>query len=284
VILTFQAEIIGVFYYHCRIVRFRLILMPHQIHIVACSPRTGTTLLHEAMITCFKVDKHYDHEIRFHLSSLDDADVMITKRPKDTYYMADVLSIAADFNVIYLIRDPRDAIVSRHAKNKGKFYSNITLWRDLHAYGKGLRQFDNSLEIKYEDFVTDPDKVQLQIMEKFPWLEKLHNFSEYHLHANVSEGSLQALNSVRPISPASIGLWKKNLGRIKAQQQLHGSLTPELIELGYEQTADWEKQLDGIDADYTPSHYPEKIGLFKRLSLKLHGMVKLAKFKKRRGI
>ena len=39
--------------------------MFRHLHIVACSPRSGTTLLHEAMVTCFRADKHYDHEIRF---------------------------------------------------------------------------------------------------------------------------------------------------------------------------------------------------------------------------
>ena len=54
-----------------------------HIHIVACSPRSGTTLLHEVMVTCFKVDKHYDLEVRFNLVSADAGQILITKRPDD---------------------------------------------------------------------------------------------------------------------------------------------------------------------------------------------------------
>jgi len=154
--------------------------MFQQIHIVACSPRTGTTLLHEAMVTCFKVDKHYQHEVRFHQSDAKAGEVLVTKRPKDTYYMSKVLADTPGLHVIYLLRDPRDAIVSRHAKDKTKFYSNIPLWRELHSYGKALRRFDNCIEIKYEDFVTNPDAIQQIIHDKFPWLEKRYAFSDYH--------------------------------------------------------------------------------------------------------
>ncbi|MGB3724502.1 MAG: sulfotransferase [Glaciecola sp.] len=256
--------------------------MFQQIHIVACSPRTGTTLLHEAMVTCFKVDKHYDHEVRFNQSTAERSQVLVTKRPKDTYYMSKVLGNTPGLHTIYLLRDPRDAIVSRHGKDKSKFYSNIPLWRDLHAHGKALQGFDNCLVIRYEDFVTNPDACQKRIQQKFPWLKKLHDFSAYHEHAKVSEGSSQALNGVRPISPASIGLWKKNLGRVKAQQALHGSLTPELIECGYETSADWEVQLNAIPADTTSSYYHEKKSVLSRLLLKLHGVQKVASFKRLR--
>ena len=63
-----------------------------HLHIVACSPRSGTTLLHEAMVTCFKVDKHYDHEMRFHKAWAEDGQILLTKRPKDTMYMPAVLA------------------------------------------------------------------------------------------------------------------------------------------------------------------------------------------------
>ncbi len=59
------------------------------------------------MVTCFKVDKHYDHEIRFHLVSADDGQILITKRPKDTMYMPAVIDRDPELYVIYVMRDPR---------------------------------------------------------------------------------------------------------------------------------------------------------------------------------
>ena len=108
-----------------------------HLHIVACSPRSGTTLLHEAMVTCFKVDKHYDHEVRFNLVTADDGDIVITKRPKDTMYMPEVID-DPELYVLYVMRDPRDVIVSRHGKNKDMYYSNIRLFRELHGYAKAI--------------------------------------------------------------------------------------------------------------------------------------------------
>ena len=169
-----------------------------HIHIVACSPRSGTTLLHEAMVTCFRTNKHYDHEIRFHLVTAKNNDVVITKRPKDTLYMPGVID-DPNLYVIYVTRDPRDVIVSRHGKSEDMYYSNIRLWRELHACARSLFGHDRFLNIRYEDFVNNPDATQSQITAKFPWLEKQHKFSEYHEHAQVSEKSKVAMFSLPAI-------------------------------------------------------------------------------------
>ena len=256
--------------------------MFRHLHIVACSPRTGTTLLHEVMVTCFNVDKHYDHEIRFHLVTGKDGETVITKRPKDTMYMPAVLDDDPELFVIYLLRDPRDTICSRHGKDKSIYYSNIRLWRQMHGYARQMAGHERFLEVRYEDFVTDPDATQQMIMDKFPWLEKTHPFSEYHEYAVVSEKSRTAMHSVRPIAPTSVGVWTRNPGRIKAQQMLHGSLTPELIECGYESSADWEKVLEDIEPDTTRSLYPEKLYLWRRISQALDARRKVAKYRRMR--
>ena len=237
-----------------------------HLHIVACSPRSGTTLLHEAMVTCFRIDKHYDHEIRFHLVSADPGQVLLTKRPKDTVYLQALLAREPEFFVIYMVRDPRDVIVSRHGKHKELYYSNIRLWREMHACAMPLHGHERFLEVRYEDFVGDPDATQQMIAEKFPWLQKVRNFSEYHEYAAVSEKSITAMHSVRPIAATSVGVWKQHPGRIKGQQMIHGSLTPDLIECGYEATADWEQLLESVDADLSRSHYPEKVYFWSRIS------------------
>ena len=199
------------------------------MHIVACSPRSGTTLLHEVMVTCFRVDKHYDHEIRFNLVSADEDELLITKRPKDTMYMPRVIDDDEELYVIYMLRDPRDVICSRHAKDKSIYYSNIRLWREMHAYARQMYGHERFIEIRYEDFVRDPDTTQERIQKKFPWLEKIHEFSEYHEHATVSDKSVTATHSVRPIAPTSVGVWTRHPGRVKGQQMIHGSLSPDLI-------------------------------------------------------
>jgi hypothetical protein len=119
------------------------------------------------MVTCFRTNKHYDHEIRFHLVTAKNNDVVITKRPKDTLYMPGVID-DPNLYVIYVTRDPRDVIVSRHGKSEDMYYSNIRLWRELHACARSLFGHDRFLNIRYEDFVNNPDATQNQITAKFP--------------------------------------------------------------------------------------------------------------------
>jgi hypothetical protein len=252
-----------------------------HLHIVACSPRSGTTLLHEAMVTCFKVDKHYDHEVRFNLVEAEDGQIVVTKRPKDTMYMPEVID-DPDLFVVYVMRDPRDVIVSRHGKNKEMYYSNIRLWRELHGYARQIADHDRFLQVGYEEFVSNPDAVQDQIAAKFPWLQQLHKFSEYHEHANVSEKSKLAMNDVRPIAPTSVGKWKSNLGRINGQQITHGSLTPDLIECGYETSNEWEQVLDGVEPDFSRSRYPEKVYFWSRISQRINSWRKVAQYRRMR--
>ncbi len=90
------------------------------------------------------------------------------------------------------------------------------------------------------------------------------------------------MHSVRPIAPTSVGVWTQHPGRIKGQQQIHGSLTPLLIELGYESTADWEKVLEGVDPDLSPSRYPEKVYFWKRLSQNIDAKRKVAMYRRLR--
>ena len=252
-----------------------------HLHIVACSPRSGTTLLHEAMVTCFKVDKHYDHEVRFNLVTANDGDIVITKRPKDTMYMPEVID-DPELYVLYVMRDPRDVIVSRHGKNKDMYYSNIRLFRELHAYAKTIANHERFLQVGYEEFVNRPDDVQQQIVSKFPWLETRYKFSEYHLHAEVSEKSKLAMNDVRPIAPTSVGKWHDNLPRIKAQQLTHGSLTPDLIDCGYETSDEWERVLDNVEPDFSRSRYPENVYFWSRISQRINALRKVRNYRRMR--
>jgi len=255
--------------------------MFRHTHIVACSPRSGTTLLYEAMVTCFKFDKHYDHEIRFNLVTAEDNQSLITKRPKDIMYMPAVID-DPNLYVIYVLRDPRDVIVSRHGKNKDMYYSNIRLWREMHGYATSISGHDRFLQVRYEDFVNDPDAVQSEIEAQFPWLEKLHNFSEYHVHAEVSEKSRLAMHSVRPIAPTSVGVWRKHLGRIKGQQAIHGSLTPDLLASGYESDDAWENVLATVEADFSRSRYRDKVFFWSRISQHINAQRKIAMYRRRR--
>jgi hypothetical protein len=130
--------------------------------------------------------------------------------------------------------------------------------------------------------VRDPDETQRSIAAKFPWLEKKHDFSEYHEHAQVSAKSITAMHSVRPIAPTSVGVWTQHPGRIKGQQMIHGSLTPVLVECGYETGGEWERVLDSVEPELSRSRYPEKVYFWSRISQHINALRKVAMYRRKR--
>ena len=254
-----------------------------HLHVVSCSPRSGTTLLHEVMVTCLEIDKHYDHEMRFNRAWAEGEDILLTKRPKDTLYVPRLLRQDPEFYSIYLLRDPRDVIVSRHGKNDSRYYVNVRVWRELHGIAKTLHGHPRFLQVKYEEFVRRPDDVQAEICARFPWLKSKHRFSAYHDYARVSAKSQTAMRGVRPIAPTSVGRWRDNLARVKGQQERHGSLTPDLIDCGYETSADWEQCLEQVVADRGPSIYPERLNPLRRAGRYLDAQRKIWSYARRRA-
>ena len=228
-----------------------------RIHIVGVSPRTGTTLMAEALKTCFAIDDFTSHEDRLFSRSANDSRIFLTKAPKDIMVVSPSLRVDPDLYVICMIRDPRDIICSKHKKNPERYWAGLKYWK---TYTKALSKITDHprfIPIHYEYFVSNPDEVQEIIARKIPFLETIVPFSRYHEAATVTEASKQALRSVRPIKPTSVGRWKEHKARIKGQLEIHGPITDDLISFGYEQNSDWLQDLEGIEADLTPSHNAE---------------------------
>ncbi len=137
-------------------------------------------------------------------------------------------------------------------------------------------QHPRFLVVRYEELVADPDSVQQSLMEKMPFLERLHDFSSFHAVARSSDESLKALRGVRPISKDNIGAWRRHLPRVAAQMQLHGPITQDLIDLGYEPDDRWLQELAGVVADNQLSEHPEELtdeARRKMVSRRLRGLV-----------
>lgn len=214
-----------------------------HIHIVGCSPRSGTTLMQEMMVSCFAIDAHCDHEQSLFKSPRTPHGVLCTKHPREVPYLQCVLPHNANFTAIYVVRDPRDVIVSQHKKHPGRYYSSLRFWLSADRYAKQLEGHPRFLVVRYEDLVSDPDRVQQQLELAMPFLTRRHAFSEFHLHARISEQSAMALNGVRPVSVSSIGRWRQHLDRVAGQILLHSDIADRLIHFGYETDRQWQGQL-----------------------------------------
>ncbi len=228
-----------------------------RIHVVGCGPRSGTTLIAEMMIACFEIDLFMERER--HITTLPDrpADIFLTKIPIDVLIIKPVLHLMKNLYVIYMLRDPRDMIVSKHGADPDRYWASLKFWQTYTPYGDSLRNHPRFITVRYEDLIMKPDMVQTDLMSKMPFLKKRIPFSLYHERAYPAEQARKALGDVRPLSMVNIGNWRRHLPRIAGQLHQHGSISEDLIAYGYEPDTAWEKELEGIAPDFSESHWPE---------------------------
>lgn len=207
----------------------------------------------EAIRACFEVDGYSEHEDRIYLPPPDGAEIFLTKYPRDVLCMGPLLPVMPNLYVVYMIRDPRDIITSRHRAAPDRYWSGLSIWHAWVRFGRRLRRHPRVLTVRYEDFVTDPDRTQRQIAETMPFLRERASFSRYHLVARPSEDSVEALGEVRPISPVGVGHWRRHLPRVKGQIAAHGSITRDLVDFGYERDGAWLHELASVEPDTQPS-------------------------------
>ncbi len=241
-----------------------------RIHIVGCGPRSGTTLLAELMRVSFNIDLYASHEASISTIPPDTGDIFLTKKPRDILTVEPALKMNKNLTVLYMVRDPRDMVVSKHGIAPDQYWSSLKFWKTYSTYGKRLENHPRFITIRYESLVKNPDEVQNMILEKIPYLKKTQLFSEFSRESKVSSGSQKALGSVRKISSSSIGAWKNHLPRIKNQLKKHGSISQDLIDYGYEPDRAWEQILENVE-DIDFQSYKEEYFSKKMLNKRLRG-------------
>lgn len=225
---------------------------PWRIHIVGVSARTGTTLLAECMVACMNIDAFEPHEAsvaRLRAGSR----VYLTKRPGDLAAVGPRLRLDPNFHVICLMRDPRDVIVSRHGKDRDRYWASLGIWKSRLTTVRALRTHDRFTLVRYEDLVSDPDGTAARLLERLPFLRLEHPFTAYPSLAAPSADAIDALGRVRPFDTASVGNWQHHLPRIAGQLARYGPIAEELIEFGYERDDKWLSRLDGVAPDFSVS-------------------------------
>ncbi len=253
-----------------------------RLHIVGC-PRSGTTLLMELVSTCFASSGFCEHELSIFAPLENPGELYFTKQPNDIKQLGHIFERDAQLHVIYMGRDPRAVITSKHRENPEQYFCNYRVWSECDRAAQNYQGHPRFLALRYEDLVTDPDRVQERIAQQFPFLTRLHLFSEYHLHARPSEASSRAMNGLREVNPDSLQKWRQHLPRIAEQLERHPQLAQDLRRLGYEEDDSWQEALAGIEPVVYPCRYPERRPWLKEWEKSLRVYLKSRRYLAGRG-
>jgi hypothetical protein len=207
----------------------------------------------ELITSCFEVEKFGEHEISLFSYPARPGRVFVSKKPTDFIHVCRVMRWDPMLHVIYMQRDPRDVVTSRHNKHPDRYWCDFGVWRYNEDLLPRLSGHPRLYECRYEDLVTDPDRIQSELQGRFGFLKPRHAFSEFDRVTNSSDAARRAMNGVRQISTASIGKWRQNLPRLAGQIQRFPDLPRRVVAAGYETDLAWTGLLADVEPDRADS-------------------------------
>lgn len=228
-----------------------------RLHIVGC-PRSGTTLLMQLVSSCFNNTGHCAHEMSIFQAPDNNHWLFISKQPNDIRQLQHIFFRDNNLYVICMDRDPRAVVSSMHRERPGEYFCNYRIWRECHRTAQRYQGHPRFLQLRYEDLVSDPDRMQRSIATHFAFLESAHSFSEYTQFAQPSSAAHQAMNGMRQPNRDSLEKWREHLPRVVEQCRRHPELANDLIRMGYEPNHNWLAELQDIASVVYPCRYKER--------------------------
>ncbi len=210
----------------------------------------------ELMATCFASDGYCAHEMSIFEPIEQTGEVYFSKQPNDIKQLKHVFARDDKLYVIYMGRDPRAVIISKHKESPDQYFCNYRVWSECDRASQSYLSHPRFLALRYEDLVADPDSVQGAIKTQFDFLDFQHPFSEYQKFAEPSEAASTAMNGLREVNTSSLDKWREHLPHLAQQYQLHPELANDLIRLRYESDKTWLTELNGITPISYPCRYP----------------------------
>lgn len=227
-----------------------------HVHIVSVSPRTGTTLMMELMVSSFEFDDCPVHEHTLLLPPVSQPDLYCSKcpSPQDLRIARSALKQNPNLWIIGMVRDPRDVIVSRHGSRPDLYWGSLDIIKERSGHFLQAMQHPRFILIRYEDLVRDPDSIQDMLKSKIPFLKQKAKFSDFSNKAAPPKPAQHALNGARPVSTKSVERWRSELPRLKGQIEKYGSIDTLMRELGYEVEDGWAHVMDDVEPDLTEGY------------------------------
>ena len=217
----------------------------------------------EQVSTCFERDGHCEHEKSIFDPVAQPGGIYISKQPNDIKHLRHIFHRDGGLHIIYIVRDPRSVITSKHRGASEQYFCNYRVWRECERAAAHYDGHPRFLRLRYEDLVADPDGVQARIQSHFTFLTRRHAFSNFHQFSRPSNASERAMGGVRKVDQASLSKWRQHLPRLAYQLRLYPALGDDLVRLGYEVDGQWLQLLEGVEALEYPCRYPERAQIFK---------------------
>lgn len=250
-----------------------------RLHIVGC-PRSGTTLLLELLATCFEFDRRSRFDFSIFKAFDATSGLLLSKQPTDILHLRALLPHDPTLHAICIVRDPRAVIASKDTTTES-YFSNYRIWKACDNAARKLQSHPRVLQIRYEDLVCHPDKVQQTIMRKFRFLVFKHFFSRFEKYAKPDAPALQALNGLRAVEAGGIFKWQQHLARIKSQLLLSPALQRDLEYHGYEENADWQQMLAHVTPQQFSCRYDDSVSIMKEFEQRLRLWFQIRQYIKR---
>jgi hypothetical protein len=218
-----------------------------RLHIVGCS-RSGTTMLHYLM-SAFEDSLLIDEEtalwntpdigfvLRLLLARMKGQreTLLVSKRNSSWHRPENIAGLAryvreSNVFVVYVVRDPRDVLTSRHVLDDRKHYVDFGFWRRSIEAGLELQEllgsYPHFLVIRYEDVVCSAAAVESVLHARFglrkrAGVSSIANLKDNLENLGLAGGQMIAyMHDLRNLDPASIGRWKNDEARCERVAEL----------------------------------------------------------------
>lgn len=203
---------------------------------VLSNPRSGTSLLVNLMLSGFDPALFLPiEETPTTGRDIYDYRVLISTATRYLY--------CEECCFLFILRDPRDVVVSLHpsAKHECDFLVDFRVW--LNNYKEFLSIYalipEQFLVLRYEDLIKNPNEVQRHISE-FMNIKEIRFFSECfsffdRIDKDRSDDMRLEMGGARPMDEKRIGRWKDPMfeGRIRDQFEKTPEMVDVLKSLGY---------------------------------------------------
>lgn len=186
--------------------------MINRILVCGCA-RSGNTLMLHLLGTGFKhTEVLYDGpggEVVPTKEHVQENKIIVGKFPKRAVKLSRWLNDES-FGVIYMMRDPRDVLVSKHFLKPNKYWVHPKRWIETAKIANKYKDHERIILVKYEDLIKNPDHIQKNISKVFK-MEISNPFAECYKRFDRDDSvNMSNMNGARPLDKSRIGNWKSD--------------------------------------------------------------------------